>query len=637
MKRGLLRLAGWKARQRSRQIVDALGGFARLEARGRRWGEQWRRSLGESADPTPDILVRWLTREGAGEFWLPNDAGADWARETWTPTDKRIADGAAWGVLDLLGSGPVKVGDTPSWRRDLYTGREWPLRHAFRIGLHRGDGSDIRTVWEMSRGAYFLALGRTFWHSGNERYRDTFARHVGSWPAGNPVGRGPNWTTPMEAAIRAANWVLALFVFARADGLSLDFWERMLANLFTTGLFLERYPEWHPVYRGNHYVADGVGLAYLGALFRDTIEGARWLKTGARILGTEMRRQVHDDGTSFEASLGYHRLVTELFAYGGEIVRRNLPDALSPEYDQRLQRMYDFIGAYLPSSDEAPMLGDADDSRLHAVSAESWVSPRRHRPGLPGAVPTVRASAAFGQGGFYVLRTGKDHLITRCGPVGLAGAGSHDHNDHLSFELVLGGRRVVSDSGTYAYTRDLAQRFAFRGTAAHSVIQVADVEQNPIVLERPWRVLADRTRSRALRWEIAPDRVLFEGQHLGFAHRASGTVARRRFIGQLGETQRRWHITDELIGRGPEPVTWRLHLAPTEVRHLTSAATRHELELPGVPIVRLVITGPPGLELTIGESLASDRYGVAYPRPCLVYTGVVELPARFDAVFTVQD
>jgi len=634
---GLLRLAGWKARQRSRQIVDALGGSTRLEARGRRWAEGWRRSLGDGAEKVPEIFSRWLTRDGAGELWLPVEGAAEWARDTWTPADKRIADGAAWGVLDMLGSGPVKVGETPAWRRDLYTGREWPLRHAFRIGLHRGDGSDIRTVWEMSRGAYFLCLGRTFWQTGNERYRDAFARHIASWPAGNPVGRGPNWTTPMEAAIRAANWVLALLVFSRADGLSLDFWEAMLANLFTTGLFLERYPEWHPVYRGNHYVADGVGLAYLGALFRDTIEGARWLRTGARILDSEMQRQVHGDGTSFEASLGYHRLVTELFDYGGQVVRANLPNALSADYEQRLTRMYEFIGAYLPPSDEAPMLGDADDSRLHAVSAEGWLAPRRHAIGLPRQPPRATASAAFSQGGFYVLRAGKDHLITRCGPVGLAGAGSHDHNDHLSFELVLGGRRVVSDSGTYAYTRDLAQRFAFRGTAAHSVVQIAETEQNPIVPERPWRVLADRTRSRSVRWEIAPDRLLFEGQHHGYAHRPSETVCRRRFIGQLGETQRRWHITDELIGTGSEPVTWRLHLAPTEVRHLTSAPTRHELELPGIPIVRLAISAPPGFELTIGESQASDRYGVCYQRPCLVLNGVAELPARFDMIFTAQD
>jgi hypothetical protein len=84
-------------------------------------------------------------------------------------------------------------------------------------------------------------------------------------------------------------------------------------------------------------------------------------------------------------------------------------------------------------------------------------------------------------------------------------------------------------------------------------------------------------------------------------------------------------------------VTWRLHLAPTEVRHLTSSPLRHELELPGVPIVRLVVSAPPGFEFTIGESLASDRYGVAYARPCLLFSGVAELPARFDMVFTVQE
>jgi hypothetical protein len=633
-----LRLAGWKARQRSRQWVDALGGFARLEARGRRWAEQWRRGLGEDGT-APELLGQWLTRDGAGKFWIPGGvaSAATWARESCTPSDKRIADGAAWGVLDLLGSGPVRVGDTPDWCKDLYTGREWPLRHAFRLGLYRGDGSDIRTVWEMSRGAYFLPLARMFWQTGDRRYRDTFARHITSWPAANPVGRGPNWTTPMEAAIRAANWVLALLVFAPADGLPLEFWEGMLGNLFTTGLFLERYPEWHPVYRGNHYVADGVGLAYLGALFRDTIEGDRWLRAGARILATEMQRQVNSDGTSFEASLGYHRLVTELFAYGGEIVRRNVPDALSPAYDDRLRLMYEFIAAYLPASDEAPMLGDADDSRLHAVSAEGWLSPRRHRQGLPDVVPVSRSSAPFARGGFYVLRWGKDHLITRCGPVGVAGAGSHDHNDHLSFELVLGGRRVVSDSGTYAYTRDLERRFAFRGTAAHSVIQLDQAEQNPIVPERPWRVLADRTRSRALRWEIGPERVLFEGQHLGFAHRPSGAICRRRFIGQFGGAASRWHVTDEVIGQGTEPLTWRLHLAPTEVRHLTSAPTRHELELPGVPVVRLALATPEGFELSIGTSLASDRYGVCYERPCLVLSGHADLPARFDVVFTTVD
>jgi hypothetical protein len=628
----LLQLVGWRLRERSRQVVDALGGFARLEAQGQRWASRWRREVGDG----PDAFRRWLARPGAGALWIPTADASAWARGTWTPDDQRIADDATRGVVDLLGSGPVHVGQTPAWRVDLYSGREWPLRHAFRIGLERGDGSDIRTVWELSRGAYFVPLARAFWHTGDSRYRDTFTRHVASWPAQNPVGLGPNWATAMEVALRAANWVLAVVLFAPAEGIAPDFWQRVLANLFTTGLFLERYLEWHPVHRGNHYVANGVGLVYLGALFRDTPAGARWLRTGAQILASEMHQQVHPEGTSFEASLGYHRLVTELFTYGGAVVRGNLPDALPEEYDRRLQRMYEFIAAYLPPSGEAPMLGDADDSRLHAVSADGWVSPRRHRLGLPAALQaTAPSSAAFPQGGFYVLRSGTDHLIVRCGAVGVAGAGSHDHNDHLSFELVIAGRRVVADSGTYAYTRDLAQRFAFRRTAAHSVVQVADEEQNPILPERPWRVLADRTRSECLRWEVAPDRQVFEGQHFGYAHRSSRAVCRRRIVAQV--RTRRWELTDEVLGSGIEPLTWRLHLAAAEVRWVAASATRYEFVLPGDPAVRLAVVAPPGMAVTLGESAASDRYGVRYTRPCIEIAGSVSLPARFETTFATED
>jgi hypothetical protein len=232
------------------------------------------------------------------------------------------------------------------------------------------------------------------------------------------------------------------------------------------------------------------------------------------------------------------------------------------------------------------------------------------------------------------MRCANDHLVVRCGQVGLRGAGSHDHNDHLSFELVIAGRRIVSDSGTYAYTRDLAQRFAFRGTAAHSVVQLADEEQNPITVDRPWRVLADRTRSECLRWETTPEQ-LFEGQHHGYAHRPSGAVCRRRILARWPE--RRWEITDEIMGNGVESLTWRLHLAAIEVRHDAISPTRHQLLFPGCPAIRLTVEAPAGMELAVRQSAASDRYGVRYTRPCVVISGAVALPARFTATFVVDE
>ncbi|MBX6364609.1 MAG: alginate lyase family protein [Gemmatimonadetes bacterium] len=503
-----------------------------------------------------------------------------------------------------------------------------------RLRIQRDDGSDIRTVWELSRCYYFLALARAYWATGDSTYRETFVRHVESWIADNPVGLGPHWASPMDVAIRSANWVLATVLLGPAVEIPDGFWARLLGNLYASGLFLERHPEWHPVYRGNHYVADGLGLVYLGVLFRGDPAGERWLRRGARILAREICHQVHDDGVSFEAALGYHRLVTEFFAYGGELLRLNVPGAAGAEYEARVRSMYRFIRQYLPDSGEAPMLGDADDGRLHAVSARGLLEPRRHALGLPERFwpeSVEEGAIAFPQGGYYVLRKERDHAIIRCGAVGLNGAGSHDHADQLAFELVLGGRRVVADSGTYAYTRDLAARFAFRSSAAHGVVQVGSEEQNPIRVDRPWRVLADRTRARCVLCTQTATELRFEGVHYGYAHRPSRAVCRRAITVDIADGE--WQVVDTIDGVGRESITWRLHLAPTLVEWRCTGPGTYEFLLPGSPAVRIALQVPAAMEPRVEESFMSDRYGVRVARPCITAAGELALPVSVIVTF----
>ena len=625
-------LTAWKVILGARGVWNGLGGYAVLRRRGERWAAQWEHRWG----PHASGLRSWLGRAGAGAFWFPVDDAASWAREHCSSSDMAIADAAVAGTVDLLGSGPVAIGSRPTWRRDLYTGYEWPLVEAHRVGLQRNAGSDIRTVWEQSRCYHFIPLARAFWQTGDGKYSDTFVRHVESWVAHNPVGYGPNWGSPMDAAIRAANWVVALGLFAEAPDIPSGFWTRALANLHTTGLYIERHLEWHPVYRGNHYVSNAVGLVYLGTLFRGTTAGDRWLRSGARILNQEILRQVGKDGVSFEASLAYHRLVTEFFAYAGELLRRNLAEGLSTEYEDRLRGMYRFVAAYLPETGEAPMLGDADDGRLHAVSAEGWLHPRRHDLGLPaGHWPAEPpGTEAFPHGGFYVLRTRTGHAIVRCGPLGLGGAGSHDHNDQLSFELVMDSRRIVADSGTFAYTRDLAARFAFRSTAAHSVVQVGDEEQNPIRRDLPWRVLADRTRSEGCLLDSAQQDIGFEGRHFGFSHRPSGAVHHRRITADAAGHS--WEIADRIDGTGVEPVTWRLHLGVEAVHEVAASDGARHFFLSGTPGVRIILHVPQGMICSIESSAISDRYGVRSMRPCLTLSGVVSLPVSITSNICVD-
>lgn len=615
--RALLPLVAHKAADRARRWADEQGGLRRAVDRETAWAVAWQRRV-------PSIGA-WLARPGAGRLWLDPTVAPRWARRTAAPEDLAYADRVLAGHLPRLNADPA-VGHPPAWRRDGYTGREWPLEPAFRIPLQRGDGGDIRTVWELGRCQHFTLLAKAFWRTGDRRYADAVVTHVDSWLSDNPPGLGPNWRSPMDAAIRGANWALTVPLLAEAPEIPHRWWAALLTNLRLTARFVARYLEWHPVYRGNHFLANGVGLAYLGALFVDEPIGRSWFQRGTKILREEMAFQVRPDGVGFEAALGYHRLVTEFFAFGGMVVERTAPGSLPSVWWERLRRMHVFLAAYLDDDGRAPLLGDADDGRLHHLCARAATRPREHRLGLPRRFwPTAPpSSAAFPTGGFYVLRHHGDRCVVRCGPVGLNGAGSHDHNDQLSYELVLDRREVIADSGTYAYTRDFGARFAFRATGAHNAVQLGGEEQNPIRPDRPWRVLADRARARCTHWHTSVTGTRFEGLHHGFAHRSSRAICRRAI--EVHAATGVWQVVDTIEGHGIEAVVWRLHLAPGEATVTDASREEWEIVHSAAPGHRLFLAAGAPLALAVKTSPWSPRYGEIRSRPMLHLGGQASLP-----------
>jgi hypothetical protein len=221
------------------------------------------------------------------------------------------ADAALAHRFDLLGSGPSDLGREIDWRSDFKTGRRWPLRHGSLLRLAYGDGSDVKVPWELSRGQHLPLLAAAHRVTGDRRYLDELGAQLESWIADNPPELGPNWASTMDTAIRAANWVAALAIAAEhAAG---EAWfEPVLASLLLHGRFVRTHLEWSEA-RGNHYLADVVGLLPVAALFSGGPEGREWADWATGELVSELEHQVRKDGTAHEASTGYHRLVTELF------------------------------------------------------------------------------------------------------------------------------------------------------------------------------------------------------------------------------------------------------------------------------------------------------------------------------------
>ena len=151
---------------------------------------------------------------------------------------------------------------------------------------------------------------------------------------------------------------------------------------------------------------------------------------------------------------------------------------------------------------------------------------RRSTPSQAADEP--RRSAAFPDGGFYVLRNPSSHLFIDCGDVGMRGRGGHGHNDILSFELFMNGANIVTDCGAYVYTASRDWRNRFRSTAFHNTIQVDDEEVNRFVEPNALWQLVDDAKPAEVRWGFGPSGGFLAGQpyRLSAAATAKHAVSR---------------------------------------------------------------------------------------------------------------
>ena len=287
-----------------------------------------------------------------------------------------VADAVAAHRFDLLGSGPVDLGAEIDWERDFKNGRSWPLDHISRLPIVYPDGSDIKVPWELSRFQHLPVLAAAWRLTRDARYIEEIGAQLHSWIDSNPVEFGPNWACTMDVAIRAANWVAALALMGDAAARA-PWAERVLESLLLHGRFIRSHPEWADI-RGNHYLSDVVGLLPVAALFGAGREGQTWLEWAAAELEREIEHQVRADGCDHEASIPYHRLVTELFVCGTQAVEALVPDRLPASHRERLRAMLAFTRDYTRPDGLAPQIGDADDGRFLPLGDYGRADPRSH-------------------------------------------------------------------------------------------------------------------------------------------------------------------------------------------------------------------------------------------------------------------
>jgi uncharacterized heparinase superfamily protein len=639
----------------------------------------FKRLVSEARTEADQLVGPWISRALSGEA-LARKAGFGTLDALWDelasrafpietgrmdPADlERRAPGFAEAIragaekavrheIDLLGSGFVTLGDTIDWHRDFVTGDRWPVAPCRHIDyVNKGRPSDVKRPWELSRLQWLIPAAQAFQLYGDERYAVAAKDILAQWMTANPYARGVNWSCTMEAALRILSWTYLFHVFAKSnawrDG---AFRSRFLACLYLHGRFTEIHIERSSI-NGNHLTADAAGLVFAGLFFRGIGAADRWASNGWAELCVEIERQVHPDGVDFEASVPYHRLVTELFALPARY--RQASSLPVPEsYLARLTAMAQFTLAYTRIDGSSPNWGDADDGRALPFGGQS-LDDHRYLIGLVGHMtgdqelaaadrsdgseiiwhfglktdvnsdmPLAPQSRAFPSGGVYILRDDRNHVFVDCGPVGLAGLGGHGHNDALSFEAMLNGVALIADPGSYVYTASHQDRNAFRSTAMHNTPQVDGEEINRFYApDNLWNLHED-ANAQCLAFDCDAERSRFAGKHRGYTRLTPPVLVTREIT--LDHMRSTLVVADDITGDGAHPISIPLHLAAgVEIKigdhtcFLAACGKRFELSW----------SGSPGWQLSLEEGRLSPSYGVAVPAKVLIWRNSRALPAR---------
>lgn len=495
-----------------------------------------------------------------------------------------------------------QYGETIDWQADPVTGTRWPSDFHADVPVHRGDigCGDVKHVWELSRQQYVIDLGKAYFLERNPEDLQALRTLVQSWIRGNPYATGVNWACALEPAFRVFSWLWAYYL--TVDALDDEFHVEWLEGFYDHGRFLDRHLE-HYSSPYNHLIGEATALYMIGACFPEFRDADRWKARARAVLERRLQEQFYADGGSVEQSTFYHHATVGFYLLAGLTARATGED-LSDEIWTAIAGGLDFSMALVQPGGTIPEIGGADDGKpirmehlpfwdfrpYHAIGAVLFdrgdfkaVAGRFHEDALWLLGPTglarfealvpaapTEAARALDASGYYVMRSDwserADYVCFDCGeqaagmrPDGVPNS-MHGHADCLSVIAWLDGRRVLVDSGLYAYNCGGPWEAHFRETAAHNTARVDGRDQALHLGKMAW---SNSYRARLEGWTVDEVRMWVLGSHDGYAREPNGVTHRRAVLLRPGGY---FIVYDEFTGDGAHDLEVIFQFAPGVLR-----------------------------------------------------------------------
>lgn len=368
----------------------------------------------------------------------------------------------------------------------------------------RDDFGDARTNWEKDRHFDWALTAKAYYVTKDEKHHDELNKKVTEWCKANPFLHGIAWTSAMEFAIRSINWMMAL-AFLQKGGKDNSLLRNGIINI--TDYLTKHYSRFSSA--NNHLLveATAIGLAGYALGYKP------WQQLAIKILSEELLNQNYDDGVNKELSLHYQTFGMEAYCLMMHVMRCN-GEEVPVTWIDMLRKQGEYVSHCCWKEKAVMEFGDDDEGKIIDLRGGDWHNFNyllqfvslltgcrfssfenveenitwlfsdeeeiKDVKNLP--LYNNKESRCFSIGGNTFLRDSSDHVLIGIdhAELGFGTIAAHGHADALSVQMMVDGKVILADPGTFIYHCNLPMRNEFRKTVNHNTIAMLDDNGNPI-------------------------------------------------------------------------------------------------------------------------------------------------------------
>ena len=450
---------------------------------------------------------------------------------------------------------------------------KWPDIFSYSLDYkQRDDLGDARTNWEKNRHFDWALIAKAYYVTKEEKYFLALKDTVNSWMQKNPFLYGISWTSAMEFAIRSINWIIAL-AFVQKSGRDMPELRNGIINI--TDYLTKHYSRFSSA--NNHLLVEATAIGLAGYAF----DNKQWKELACNILSEELDKQNYSDGVNKELSLHYQTFGMEAYLLLMHVMQKH-NDTEWKQWGPMLKKEAEFVAHSSWREKTICEFGDDDEGKILDLQGGEWhqwdyvlqlaslVTGTRYSDFETvhenidwlfnrDEIEEIRTkplydasrSRCFEVGGNTFIRDKQNRILIGIdhAELGFGSIAAHGHADALSFQMLIDGKVVFVDPGTYIYHCDIEHRNSFRKTINHNTLCVEGKDQSKMLGAFMW---GERANCKLEEWHPSENKDVLVASHDGY----KPLIHKRKF--EFDKNNNVFYILDSVSANKEYAVTFML-------------------------------------------------------------------------------